>query len=113
MYEYNAEVTKHVDGDSIHLRVDLGFRLSFEDNFRVYGINTPELRDRDPSQKEKAQLAKARLAELCPIGSKVLIHTHKSGKYGRWLVTIYADGQDVGIILVNEGHAEEYFGGRR
>lgn len=119
MYEYSAEVVKHVDGDTIRLRVDVGFNMTFQDNFRLFGIDTPELRAKDPDEKKRAQLAKLRLAELCPIGSFVRVRTHKADKYGRWLAEIYVNGEDPGFFLsvneklVDEGHAKAYHGGKR
>ena len=35
------------------------------------------------------------------------------GKYGRILADILADGINVNQLLVSEGHAVEYFGGKR
>ena len=110
MYTYTAEVAKIVDGDSVWLVVDVGYRMTYKDNFRLIRINTPELRTKDPEVKAKAYAAKARLAELIPVGADVLIRTAKSGKYGRWLAEIYVDdgyGELVNIndIMVEEGHA--------
>lgn len=110
MYTYTAKVHKIVDGDSVWLVVDVGYRMTYKDNFRLIRINTPEVRAQDPVVKAAAYAAKARLAELIPVGSDVLIRTAKSGKYGRWLAEIYVDdgyGELVNIndVMVEEGHA--------
>lgn len=114
MYSYNATVMKIVDGDSLWLEVDVGFRMTYRANFRLAGINTPELRAKDPEKKAAAYAAKARLAELVPVGSEVYIETEKPGKYGRWLAEVWPLGQDelldpsVNDTLVDEGLAAEY-----
>lgn len=112
MYEYDAEVTKVIDGDSVWLEVDCGFRMTYHYNFRLSRINTPELRASDPEVKVKAYEAKDRLAELIPVGSKVKIKTAKSGKYGRWLAEIFMDDgvstRNVNDIMLEEGLAVEY-----
>lgn len=110
MYTYTATVAKIVDGDSVWLVVDVGYRMTYKDNFRLIRINTPELRSRDAEVKAAAYAAKDRLRELIPVGAEVLIRTAKSGKYGRWLAEIYVDdgyGELVNIndIMVEEGHA--------
>ncbi len=112
MYEYSAEVTKIVDGDSVWLEVDVGFRMTYRYNFRLARINTPELRASDPEVKVKAYEAKDRLAEILPLGSTVKIQTAKSGKYGRWLVEIWVDdgvsSRNVNDMMLEEGLAVEY-----
>lgn len=55
MWEYEAEVIRVVDGDTVYLRVwkelDFGFyikqRQSYEGSFRLLGIDTPELRGKN------------------------------------------------------------------
>jgi len=112
MYEYNAKVTKIVDGDSVWLEVDVGFRMTYRDNFRLIRIDTPELRASDPETKVRAYEAKDRLAELIPVGTEVRIKTDKAGKYGRWLVEVWSDdgvsSTNVNDLMLEEGHAVEY-----
>ena len=88
MYEYSAEIIRWIDGDSVILNVDLGFRLHREDSFRLLGINTPELRGSD---RPRGLQAKAYVEAAAPVGSTVLIRTEKAGKYGRWLCTILTE----------------------
>ena len=42
VYSYTAEVVRVVDGDTVELAVDCGFRLTFKDRFRLAFINAPE-----------------------------------------------------------------------
>ena len=42
IYEYRAKCIRVIDGDTVHLEVDLGFRMSCHHHFRLLGIDTPE-----------------------------------------------------------------------
>jgi len=56
--------------------------------------------------------AKVRLAELCKGSFKV--KSLGKGKYGRILGIPYTeDGKDICQILINEGHAVQYHGGKK
>lgn len=89
MYEYRAECVKVVDGDTVRMRVDLGFHLTFTDNFRLAGVDTPELRSRDEGERSRAQKAKAAVEALLASDRELMIRTEKSDKYGRWLAHLY------------------------
>ena len=107
-YSYWATVVRWVDGDTVWLTIDLGFRMTATTDFRCYGIDTPERGQ--PGYVE----ATARANVLAPVGSTMLVTTYKApDKYGRWLVQIFADGVDVGQTLVAEGLAKPYFGGTK
>ena len=114
MYTYNGTIVRVIDGDSVWIEVDVGFHMSYKYNFRLGGINTPELRSSDPIEKAKAYDAKARLQELLPVGSQVQVATGKPGKYGRWIATIHTEAAvaldqiSVNQILLDEGHAVVY-----
>jgi micrococcal nuclease len=43
-YTYKVlDVLRVIDGDTVHLRVDLGFGVHIDERFRLEGIDTPEL----------------------------------------------------------------------
>ena len=110
MYEYKvAEVIDVHDGDTCHLRIDLGMHTFIETHVRLAHVNAPELHEAN------GQRAKTRFAELLGDGPLV-IHTlrDRTEKYGRWLaeITTYS-GFDIGSTLKNEGLAVPYEGGRR
>ena len=54
---------------------------------------------------------------MCPVGSTVTIRTTKDGrgKFGRILGEIFLEGMEYSVnkVLVTEGHAVEYFGGKK
>ena len=117
MYEYSAIVTHVVDGDTMDVTLDLGFDILYNNRIRLVGINTPESRTRDLEEKARGLAAKDRVLELCPVGSTVTVKTTKDGrgKFGRILGEIFVPGvvQSVNQLLVEEGHAVEYDGGKR
>jgi endonuclease YncB( thermonuclease family) len=72
-YCYYATLVKVVDGDTLTLNIDCGFKHSWKVNTRLAHINTPELRSSDPVLKVKAQEAKTYLQERLPVGSVLSI----------------------------------------
>jgi len=114
MYQYKATVVRVVDGDTVRFKVDVGFYMTFEENFRLAAINAPELHDADALVKAAAVAAKNYLVELLPVGSGVTIQTAKAEKYGRWLATVVTStGLNVGDELLKKGYAKDYQGGKR
>jgi len=117
MYEYRAKVEKVVDGDTMDLSIDLGFDIHYASRVRLLGIDTPESRTRDLEEKKRGLAAKDRVVELCPVGSTVTLKTFKDGKgkFGRILGSIYVEGADISVndMLINEGHAVAYSGGKK
>ena len=115
MYEYKAIIRRVVDGDTVDVTLDLGFDILYNNRIRLLGIDTPESRTRDLEEKALGLAAKDRVKELCPVGSTVSIRTTKDGrgKFGRILGEIFVEEQSVNKLLVEEGHAVEYFGGKK
>lgn len=103
MYHYTAYIVRWVDGDTVTLDVDMGFRIHVTDTFRLVGLNTPERGE--PNYAE----ARLRCLELLPIGTRIEIETGKQDKYGRWLVLIPL----IQATLIAEGLAKPYDGGTR
>jgi micrococcal nuclease len=112
LYNYRADVIGVYDGDSVTLDIDLGLGIWTKgQKCRLMGIDTPELRG---SERPDGLKAKQRLCELI-LGKQVAITTHKdkTGKYGRWLVTIWDLSNDgvwtnINDLLLSEGYAEVY-----
>ena len=117
MYEYSATIRRVVDGDTVDVTLDLGFDILYNNRIRLLGIDTPESRTRDLEEKKRGLAAKERVKELCPVDSSVILKTTKDGrgKFGRILGEIFVTGvvQSINQLLVEEGHAVEYFGGKK
>ena len=117
MYEYKGLIRRVVDGDTVDITLDLGFDILYNSRIRLHGIDTPESRTRDLEEKARGLAAKDRVLELCPVGGDVVLRTSKDGKgkFGRILGEIFVPGvvQSVNQLLIEEGHAVEYFGGKK
>ena len=112
-FVYNAILDRVVDGDTIDVVLDLGFDVKLhKQRVRLAGIDTPESRTRNLEEKALGLKAKDRLIELC-VGS-FKVQSLGKGKYGRILGIPYTeDGENICQILIDEGHAVEYWGGTK
>ena len=135
--EYQAELIKVVDGDTIDCYIDLGFNIKIKKRVRYMGIDTWESRTRDLAEKEKGLAAKARNNELLESGVFKL-KSFGTGKFGRVLGEVFVSPDYVGEhiiecinsvdndidlsidgwvsvndILIEEGHAYDYDGGKK
>ena len=122
MYTYNIELLKVVDGDTIDANIDLGFDISVKKRVRFSGVNTPECRTKDLEEKAKGLAAKDRVKQLLEGSNRIQLTSHGVGKFGRCLGEIHIDMVDgkekvtlesVNELLIKEGHAVEYHGGKR
>ena len=117
--EYEAEIVKVLDGDTIDCWIDLGFDLKIKKRVRYMGIDTWESRTRDLEEKKKGLAAKARNKELLESGTFKLV-SYGTGKFGRVLGEVFIELleparrlESVNQILIDEGHAYEYDGGKK
>lgn len=79
---HNVKLLRVIDGDTVELEVDAGFRLTYRDSFRLARINAPE------RNKPGGSEAKAHLEKLLNNGISRL-QTARRDKYGRWLAEVY------------------------
>lgn len=111
MYYYKAQIIDWKDGDTVEIRVFVGFRIEAIKSVRVLGINTPEIVGQE---KVFGERARNRAMELAPPGSFVEIQSHKDGdgdKYGRWLAEIkLRDGRDYATVMLQESLAKPWDG---
>ena len=122
MYNYKISVVKVVDGDTIDAEIDLGFDIKVKKRVRFLGINAPESRTRDLEEKARGLAAKDRVKALLEGCKNIQLKSHGIGKFGRCLGEIFLDtidGQEkltlvsLNELLISEGHAVEYHGGKR
>jgi micrococcal nuclease len=123
MFQYPAQVLRIVDGDTLWLNLDLGFRIHTEVDVRLAHINTPETQTY--SLKGATDPAFAYVQSCLPIGASVVVDIVKQEKYGRWLAVIYFQpGKDhrddimnnpriLNHELVEHGLAKPYEGGKK
>jgi len=107
------KVTKIVDGDTIDVLLDMGFDIKYQSRVRLFGIDTPESRTRNKEEKVRGLLSKAYLKNAIKKAKKLTIKTHKgseTGKFGRILGEIFADGINLNLKMCTEGYAVQYYG---
>lgn len=112
-FVYKAILERVIDGDTIDVTLDLGFDVKLhKQRCRLAGIDTPESRTRNLAEKALGLKAKERLIELCE--GPIMIKSLGKGKYGRILAVPYTEDEiDMCKALVDEGHAVEYWGGKK
>lgn len=103
-----ATVLRVIDGDTVALRLDLGWNLYLECNCRIDGIDTPEL------NTAAGKAARDWAAERLRVGTTVRYVSQRLDKYGRPLgVLLYGAGHDYAAEALAAGHAREYHGERK
>tara|TARA_Y100000592_G_scaffold16485_1_gene24513 strand:+ start:3355 stop:3687 length:333 start_codon:yes stop_codon:yes gene_type:complete len=109
MYEYRAKLIKIIDGDTIDVKIDLGFGISLKKRVRLFGINAPETRSKDSDEKKAGLASKRRLeAVLEASDGKFILKSKGVGKFGRCLGEILVDNVNINQLLIKEGLAEVY-----
>lgn len=106
MYEYGCTIERVIDGDTLDIVIDLGFKISQRMRVRLYGVNTPEM------NTDAGKIAKQFVADWFSSDIGLMVHTmkDKADKYGRYLGVFYRPGDPVNLndTLVREGYAVEY-----
>lgn len=106
MYEYYTKIDKVVDGDTVDVFIDLGFRVWHKERIRLAGIDTAE--KNTPLGKALKTFLIANLE-----GKTIKLQVSKPDKYGRYLGKIFL-GKDSTVSindqLVKSGLAKSYDG---
>ena len=119
-----SSLEKVVDGDTIDVSIDLGFDVCTKQRVRLLGIDTPESRTRDLTEKKFGLLSKKKLREWClkAVASEkddIEIQLRcpekdSRGKFGRILAEVWVseDGEwtNVNKWMCDNGFAVPYTG---
>ena len=119
-----SSLEKVVDGDTIDVSIDLGFDVCTKQRVRLLGIDTPESRTRDLTEKKFGLLSKKKLREWClkAVASEKddieiqlrCPEADSRGKFGRILAEVWVseDGEwtNVNKWLCDNGFAVPYTG---
>jgi len=112
MYKYKAKIERVVDGDTIDIVIDLGFKITTNQRIRLAGINTPETYSvkKDTLEYKKGMAAKNFVVQRIETNNfEAIVETSKTiGKYGRYIGTIWLEDSDISLNdeLVQTGHAK-------
>ena len=105
MYEYKATITAVYDGDTVTADIDLGFEVWLHgQKLRLLNINTREVRGKT---RPEGLIARDALRNRI-LGKEVIVKSDRRGKYGRWLVEIIIDEENINSWLLSEGYAVPY-----
>ena len=109
-----VELLRVYDGDTIYVNIP-NIHPFFGQNIgiRLEGIDTPELRTKDPCEKDKALQAKYYVEKILTEAKFITLFECKKDKYFRLLCTVIVDGKSVSKMLIDEGLAYPYFGGTK
>ncbi|MGH8353032.1 MAG: thermonuclease family protein [Pseudomonas sp.] len=108
------EVTSIYDGDTFRVTISgwpavVGQRVPV----RLYGIDTPELRDRRPRVRDLARRAKQFSVERLRQARRIELREIRRDKYFRLLAEVWIDGESLGALLLKAGLAKPYDGGTK
>ncbi len=105
-YTYMATLDRVIDGDTVVLNIDLGFRMTAKLPVRLNGLNCPEHGTPDGTA------ATDFITKWFEGKPTVLVATMKDPeKYGRWLGTVTAPGGSaLNADLLASGHAAAWDG---
>ena len=113
MYQYKAKAERVVDGDTLDVTIDLGFKITTHQRIRLAGIDTPEIFSvKKDSDEYRFGIAAKQFVEqrLAANNNQMVIETEKvTGKYGRYIGTIKLSDSATTLNqeLVDSGFAEE------
>lgn len=97
MYEYRAELIRVVDGDTLVMRIDLGFYTYTRIHLRLMGVDTAEIHNTDHESEEyergiiHKKFVEEWMSDIESAEWPYIIQTYKydsRGKYGRWVADI-------------------------
>lgn len=89
-------ISKIYDGDTVNAQCN-GQAVKI----RMVGIDAPEMK-----QAPYGQSAKSALQELLP--KQFELHSEGSDRYQRTLGTLYSNGKNINLMMVEQGHAVAY-----
>ena len=110
IYHYKVlNIVRVIDGDTVMATVDLGFRASITLDFRLSGIDTPEMRG---ASHDAGIAARDYLAMRLTSSVDVAVQSSKD-KYGRYLGEFTVDGVSINQEMISKGFAVAYNGGSK
>ena len=123
MYQYFAHIIRWVDGDTVWLDLDLGFRAHIQVDVRLSDVNAPDVVNFD--LKGLNDRAREYCELMLPPGAALVADISRPDKYGRWLASvrylqgsadwekILSEGKILNAELVQRGLAQPYHGGKK
>ena len=111
-YTYKAELERVVDGDTIHVKLDLGFGIKHHEILRLAKINAAES---ETTEGKKATTALKKILKDLPF---LIVKTNKTDIYGRYIADVFygkgspekvaENGEYLNQLLLDRGLVEIY-----
>lgn len=123
MFQYEAQVKRVVDGDTLELNIDLGFGVGIDQIVRLAHINAPDSVQWSLSGIEDP--AKDFIISKIPPGAVCVVNISRKEKWGRWLAEILylpgsisreeiaMQGRQLNQEMITAGLVTPYEGGRK
>jgi micrococcal nuclease len=109
LWVYRARIARAVDGDTIDVVIDAGFRSTRTERLRLSGVNCPEVHG---ATKAAGDAATAFTQAWLRVGIgldawPLIVRTEKSDVFGRYLARVWrvSDGAELNADLLASGHA--------
>ncbi len=103
--EYKAEVLRIIDGDTIEVRIDLGFGIKYKNTLRLLDFDAPETyRPKTAKERKAGKKVTAYLKDrINAVDNKITLRTYRRvyGKYGRILSKIFIHEEDIIQTMIN------------
>lgn len=107
MFEYRGKVFNVVDGDTLDVEVDLGFKIATKQRIRLAHVDTPE-------RNQGNYAAAKKLVEDLTLNKMVFLRTSKPSKWGYYLAEVITEtGQDIAQVLISQNLGRKYEGGSK
>lgn len=113
-YTYLAKLERVVDGDTLHVELDLGFGITHHEILRLAQINAAE------AETKEGEKATAALKKILQNISFLIVKTNKTDIYGRYIADVFFDetnqdphkvaslGTYLNQLLLDRGLVEKY-----
>lgn len=99
LYTYSAKLIRVIDGDSIIVEIDRGWKDYSIKTLRLARVNTPEIRGND---KEKGLKAKAWVEETLKKYPQITIESLKLDGFGRSIAELWYWEEEKWVNLNNK-----------
>lgn len=112
MYQYKAKIEKVIDGDTVDVVIDLGFKITTFQRIRLANIDTPETYNvkKDSQEYQNGIISKQYVEQrLAANNNEIKLETEKvPEKYGRYIGTIWLADSTISLNdeLVEKGLAK-------
>ena len=114
-YRYVVKhINRIIDGDTFDATLHCTDKaLCTSIRIRIRDINCPELNGNCAEERKKASEAQIALHALLGDAQQIEIVLYPKDGYGRYLCYVYADGQNIGDMLLERGIAQPHYGKSR